>query len=136
MKPGKRGMGRKTSNIVSARFTNYEIEQINNICLRICSPRSKLIHDVIIAGLDLKEPNAKSPQKDEYIWSRTISCNACMQDRPGFGSEYYYGDICRCEDCKNKNIPLNFSVPATRLRGIIGFGELQQYKGQNGQRPI
>ena len=47
----ERGMGRKTSNAISARFRNEEIEAINQYCDAIKIPRSVFIHDIVVAAI-------------------------------------------------------------------------------------
>lgn len=62
-----------------------------------------------------------------YIWAKTVLCSACNQHKPGFGSEYYSGDQCRCADCvkAGRELPYQFGP----LEGIIGV-TIPQFEGQ------
>jgi len=48
----ERGMGRKTSDAISARFKNEEIAAINQYCETTKIPRSVFIHDVVVAAVE------------------------------------------------------------------------------------
>jgi predicted DNA-binding protein len=43
-----RGMGRKTSSAITARFTNEETEAINKLCEETGIPRSVFIHNAVM----------------------------------------------------------------------------------------
>lgn len=47
-----RGMGRKSSTAITARFTNEETKSINNMCDEIGIARSIFIHDAVVAAIE------------------------------------------------------------------------------------
>lgn len=62
------------------------------------------------------------------IWAERVFCSACNLIKPGFGAEYYDGDVCRCADCIRKGKRLTLTYPGN-LEGRIGY-EVKQYRGQ------
>lgn len=48
-----RGMGRKTSSAITARFMNEEIESINKTCKKIGITRSSFIHDAVMEKINI-----------------------------------------------------------------------------------
>jgi hypothetical protein len=82
-----------------------------------------------IINLDKAGPEIRALFDVAAVWARTIHCQACGEFKPGFGAEYYSGDVCRCADCRKADKALPYPSLCGAFEGIIGK-TIEQYPGQ------
>jgi hypothetical protein len=86
-------------------------------------------HEWQIVDIDRASPEIRALFEVTMKWAETVYCSACNQTKPGQGSEYYSGDVCRCADCRKTGRPLPYPELCGTLEGIIGK-TIRQYPGQ------